>query len=543
MNLMAAMAIAGTLCINQHIEWLDQPTNSNIDETMLEMTMIGAHVIRTTPSDKIMDDYDKLCSNNFQIIWTMQVNNEDLQSVLDQRISVVKQVEQAHPGCTLAFTGANEPNNPSSGQKFGGVYIGDANNPAAPQDDLATLANAVKGDPALAKIDIVNLSVWSPGDPRYQQNLGDMRPKGVTHGDWHAYLGGSTPTNAVSNGIAQAQSNVPSSDVYFTETGACTDSPGPPGAPIWCNLDRDVEAVVLPKLWMASAAAKVKAACLYELTNLGPSWGHPEGYFGLFDENFQPKPVAYSLMRLSQILGEGKRFNVQDLATVPVGAANMVITGAPFKQGYQKTSSGAVGAVLWREDNGSGQVTVNLPNGTEWKAYDPNLDNGTPASNGLPAPVASGQGDTATVTLADHIIVVEFGGKDLAPYTPVMTPPPTDTGSTVVAQATPTTTTDVASTPTSSSSSTATGQGQSTAPPPPAVQPVTPTVQQPAQPAQPTQSGAAQPQTGGSTQSSLLQTLEADIQSLQQQIAAIEQEILSDYNKLFSLIGGSGSSP
>lgn len=194
-------------------------------------------------------------------------------------------------------------------------------------------------------------------------------------------------------------------DMVITEAGYTTTT----GSTAFEGVDPLTQAKLTLNMIADAALLGVEKTYLYQLFDTGPTGGAQAG-FGLFDASGKPKAAATAIHNLTSILADpgAGEFAPHDLSYsisgLPQGAQSLLI----------EKSSGTYELMIWAEPDiwdqatnrplaaATQDVTVTLGGGNaSLKVFDPLLS---------AAPLAAAQGNTITVRLTDHVLIVEIAG-------------------------------------------------------------------------------------------------------------------------------------
>ncbi|MFC3174165.1 M10 family metallopeptidase C-terminal domain-containing protein [Novosphingobium bradum] len=301
---------------------------------------------------------------------------------------------RAHPHSLVALEGPNEINNwPIAYNGLGGMAAG-----IAFTNDLATRA---MGDPALAGAAIYDFT----GGWRTAATAADA--SGYTN--IHPYpQRGAQPYEWVKQAVQGAA--VPGKGLVITEAGYTTAT----SQAAFEGVDPLTQAKLTLNLLADARLLGVSKTFLYQLREAGAG-GTLDSGFGLFDAAFQAKPVATAIHNLTTILADpgaqarGFAPHALDYAVsgLPEGAHTLLV----------EKSDGTYALMIWAEPDiwdeaadrpiaaGPGTVTVTLSGLASGSArlavFDPLLS---------AAPLASATGQSISLTVSDHVMVVEIAG-------------------------------------------------------------------------------------------------------------------------------------
>jgi len=295
----------------------------------------------------------------------------------------------AHPGSVTAIEGPNEINNwpitfaSQSGTAAGIGFV-----------DAAAAGMKAAGLAGLALYDFT-------GAARSAATMADA----ATHANIHPYpQAGDQPYEWLR---AAAMSHAaPGKGLVITESGYTTTF----GAAGFEGVDLQTQAKLTLNLIADAALLGAEKTFLYQLFD-SPTAGTADAGFGLFTRDGTAKPVAVALHNLTTILhdpaADAATATVHDLAYavsgLPAGAHTLLVEKA----------GGTYELMIWAEPDiwdeaanrpiaVAGQtVTVSLGGTARLAVYDPLASS---------APLATSTGSTVSLTLGDHLMVVEIAG-------------------------------------------------------------------------------------------------------------------------------------
>ena len=168
--------------------------------------------------------------------------------------------------------------------------------PDAASDQQRLIASGLRGQPELEQTPVAALSVsrlaayGKAGDQSETSDLANIHP----------YPGGDPPEGELEPHIQAARKIAGDAPVIVTETGyhnALGDEEAHPG------ISEEAEAVYLPRLLLDAFARGVVRTYLYELVDEFPDGdGDDEASFGLYRNDWSPKPAADSVATLVSLL-------------------------------------------------------------------------------------------------------------------------------------------------------------------------------------------------------------------------------------------------
>lgn len=294
----------------------------------------------------------------------------------------------AHAGAVSAIEGPNEINNwPITFAGLGGVQAGIGFVDAA----AAAMAGTVLGKAALYDFTGAARTAATMADAASYANIHPYVQNGGQAWDWL-------------KGVIQGHA-VPGKGMVITETGYTTTI----GASGFEGVDPQTQAKLTLNLLADATLLGVDKTFLYQLFDSGTA-GTAGAGFGLFDAAGRPKAAATAIHNLTTILadpGAGADFATHDLQYsiegLPQGAHSLLI----------EKSSGTYELMIWAEPDiwdeaantaiaVAGQtVTVTIGGSGQLRLYDPLVGE---------TAVASSSGSSISLTLSDHLMIVEIGG-------------------------------------------------------------------------------------------------------------------------------------
>lgn len=157
----------------------------------------------------------------------------------------------------------------------------------------AELFRAVRATPALKGVPVVAPTLNSRSKP---EEIGSLAPI-ADAGNVHPYPGGQAPESAVDSALAYAGKIAPNRPVYATETGyhnALKDTTGHVPA------SERATGAYTPRMFLENFRRGIARSFAYELVDFKaePSGASREEHFGLFRNDFTPKPAATALGNL-----------------------------------------------------------------------------------------------------------------------------------------------------------------------------------------------------------------------------------------------------
>jgi hypothetical protein len=313
---------------------------------------------------------------------------------------------KANPGAVVSIEGSNEVNN----WPFG------ADRSLAGQGAVQkALWAAVKADPVLSGLPVYAPSVTNAGAA---QGLGDLRAA-CTHANAHIYFGEGAVTPRGNSfwrdTIAYNQAPAQGKPTVITETGYSTNVNGPQGC------DETTQAKHTLKLLMDAAKEGIAATFLYELVDQMKPGSDPgsvdrERRFGLFRNDWTPKPVATGIRNVVGVIGAGQGRAIMTLEpqldyalSFPLASAGKPPT--PVYDTLFALGDGSFVIAIWAEPDiwdeaGNKPVTahtftceVKLPRSMTWEVFDPLVSDKA---------VTFGNTGTARARVCDHPVLVKI---------------------------------------------------------------------------------------------------------------------------------------
>jgi uncharacterized protein YwgA len=350
-------------------------------------------------------------------------------AALTQYVTDLKAFVAEHPGSVVSIEGLNEVNlDPNLSYKgLTGAAAG-----AAFQQDLY---QAIKADPVLSHIAVVNLSVGDNSSADYA-TVGDLGAYS-DYANAHVYTvagGSADPQMEYAIGLAK---NAASGDpLVITETGSTT-------LQSWAGVGASETAqakLILTNLLDAYEDGSV-STYLYELfdtPSVAATRGEAEAHFGLFNADGTPKLAAVALHNLTTILSSG------DSGGATATSFNYSLSGAPSQTHSMllAKSGGVEDLVVWADKqvwndttdsditNPTANVTVTLDHVEPLVyVYDP--------LSGLTPIAVYKNVSSFKIPVSDHPLVVEFGATGaVQEETETVSPDLTMTAAEFVAQMT-----------------------------------------------------------------------------------------------------------
>ena len=310
-----------------------------------------------------------------------------------------------NPSIIRDVEGANESDN--FGQSYNGL-----SGVAAAEAEQAAIKTFVTTHPAFASTPIIQASF---GQGSTFANVSGIAGD-ANYANAHQYFGtGNNPGAANQIGIVEglAQGISGSDPMAITETGYQTQ----PGNVF--GVSQIVQAKYTLDLLFDEWKTGVSMIDLYELVDEQPEAGdtNPENFYGLFNNDWTPKPAAIALHNLLTIFNEsdGATPSVVTPGTLAYSVTNMPSGGN--SELFQK-ADGTFVLALWNDVRLSGPVTqtnitvapvaVTLNLGQSF-AY---VDVFDPLSGSAPIEVLSNT-STISLSLPDHPILIELSNTAL----------------------------------------------------------------------------------------------------------------------------------
>jgi putative heme iron utilization protein len=404
-NIAQATGFLGSLGINTHGgDYLDGYKNSSL--IIQSLKYIGISTVRdafsqygqSAPVLEAMADAG--IKFDFRVRYDLPASGE---AGLDAFIDALKAFQAEHPGAVISIEGINEINlNDFS-------YNGDSSLAAAAnfQKDLYT---AIKADPDLADVAVINLSVAYDSAEAYAA-VGDLGAYS-DYANAHTYtITGTTADKQMENSLELAKDASSGDPVVITETGYTTlESEDGVGASETAQAK-----LILNNLFNAYENGS-QQTYIYELldTPNAAFRGEKETQFGIFNADGTPKLAATALHNLTTILSYGD----DGSANTSVGTA-FTMSGTPTNtHSMVLGKSGDVyDIVVWAEKkvwdeatetdvtNAPVNVTIDLGEvESVIRVYDPLV--------GLEPIAVYTNVSSFKIPLSDHPLIIEVGADE-----------------------------------------------------------------------------------------------------------------------------------
>jgi hypothetical protein len=347
--------------------------------------------------------YTQLAAAGVKFTFLTVVGGAITTSVLNNQLSLMQQVEAATPGSVVAIEGPNEINN------WPVTWNGASDATCAQElaDALAlqgALYTAVKQNAVLQNASVVMFTGANAYLTADGCSLADHPNVGAVGGyadfdNQHPYPPNDSAPNAAMNPAYTVAGNT--GRLVFTETGY--SSSGGTNA----GVNEYVQCMYGLDLFFDAASYGVTRTFWYNLLDAYAP-GSPQGddYYGLFDYQGNPKPLAVSLHNLMAIMADdGERL----LRTPRFTVTGLPTAGYTMALGRRDGSSGDfvlwAEPTLWNRTTGkqlqptAARVTVNLGRTyRKVRVYDP-----TVGTSPVQTRLASSH---IVVTLTDHPLIV-----------------------------------------------------------------------------------------------------------------------------------------
>jgi hypothetical protein len=301
---------------------------------------------------------------------------------------------------------------------FAPVTFNGGNGVANQIADQAAIYAAVRADPALAGVPVLNLTVGLQSSISYSQlgNMSGMADQGSAH-EYAPF--GFSPAFDWKGILALEGSPTPGLPMAVTEAGYYT-LPGSPS-----GVDELVQAKYTLDMLMDSAKSGVTQIYLYELLDQlpDPNGASRQLHYGLFHNDGTPKLAAVAIHNLTTILKDPA-----GTPPGPTGSLSYNVTGLPSNgsQMLFEKQNGVFAIALWAEPTIWSHklaqevaapvqtLTVSFPGvQSEILVFDPLL--GT-------APIATYTNfSQVQLQITDHPLIVETGPVSIDPTTLVVT--------------------------------------------------------------------------------------------------------------------------
>lgn len=305
-----------------------------------------------------------------------------------------------YPGSIAAIEGPNEVNN------WPVKYEGKTGTEGA-QAFQRDLYAGVKSRPALKDIPVVGLTSW----PVFQ-NDSDI-------GNIHAYdRSGNFLSQSIVKGLKDELEANPGKKIWMTEAGYHTrlgDGNYHEG------VSESVQSKMVLSMYMSAFDLGVLKTFYYQLANQYTDPKDQESYFGLVDQQWNPKPAYHSLKNMTIILRDGGK------GPAPAGSLGYALDDLP-STGRHKMFRAADGdwiLAVWNEpdiwdqdrdveiENPKASVTLRLRKASSSiRIFDPLL--------GIEPVRTLGTTDTVTFDLDDHPVFIKMRSPADASETPVL---------------------------------------------------------------------------------------------------------------------------
>jgi hypothetical protein len=350
--------------VNHHLGWIGS-VYANEPRELSELQYLGINHVRDVPKDYDIRDFIDLARHGIKfggpIGGATQIEMSGNQ--IHKELAPYDAVEQAVHGSVFMVEGANETNTQNVYWRATPTTNGLPSGPAAALAMQSALYDAVRADPNLADVPVIDASINPCCDPRYHDYgpwMDYLRAEGkLDHvgniGNFHVYTSSGPSYLGFEGGVKWARIAAPGQPVFITEFGYVT--------PKWISETK--EAYYMLDGIMNAYALGVQMLFIYELMDGNTAGGDS---MGLFHSDGTPKPAATSIHNMMMILA----------ATENAGAVSTT-RPVPTVDGLSSTGRslalingiGGYDILIWDEGAGS-DATINL--GADYpvaKLYDP----------------------------------------------------------------------------------------------------------------------------------------------------------------------------
>jgi hypothetical protein len=416
-----ASTFVETIGVNVHLSWKDT-VYGNISAVASAISTLGIKHLRDgAPLPGFtLPDFQRLATAGAKFTCLTDVAAFEAKGNYSTDIANMSALNSFKPGALAGIEGFNEIN------LWAVHYNGsDTQSNLALGNTLQQMLYQQVKSSALSNIPVLCLTVGGISNQQASV-IGDLTNYS-DYGAWHVYFGnGDQPRANIQMGIDGARNLNRSDPIQITETGyytAVNDMSWGGG-----GVSEPVQAKLILNIIFVCASLGIARHHIYELVNDGTGPDTTiEGSFGLFHNNWTPKPAATAIGNLTRILADSS-------TSFTPGSLDFSVSGLPSsgRTFLMQKSNGAYDLAIWAEPKvwdqpsktavnvGTTQVTVTLAaNASSIKVYDPLV--GT-------SPISSAANtNKVTVGISDHPIIVEIGGTGTTQPPPP--PPPTATES------------------------------------------------------------------------------------------------------------------
>jgi hypothetical protein len=315
---MPADAFIQTLAVITHVNYLDG-AYANVDKVAENLTWLGIHHVRDYPpgSAPPFSSYVFLAQRGVKFNFLTGSN-------IDESIKRAAALNAAVPGSVAAIEGFNEIDNfPVSHNGLKGAAAG-----LALQREIYA---RVRDTPGLAGVPVYDLTGYDTKSVETRADSADYANQHVypQNGEQPAYnANGDRWMGSAINSVKKFQ--LP---IVITEFGYFSM---PQAGWYQIGVDEQTQAKGVLNGYMDAAAAGVKRTYVYELLDQKPDPQNKsvQMHFGLFRNDYSPKPVAHAIHNLTSILNTGtmRRANAAardtlayTLSDMPVSANSLLL--------------------------------------------------------------------------------------------------------------------------------------------------------------------------------------------------------------------------
>lgn len=309
----------GMIGVNTHLGYTDS-AYADGERVLAALEYLGISRVRdaaVTLQQRNLEGFTLLADSAVRFDMVVQAPRDPVEAV-----ATIAAFETGHPGAIDAIEGPNEINIwPVSYAGLTGTAAGIA------FDDA--LVAAVAASPALAGVDTYSLTGARVNDATTFANFHSYPVKGL-----QPYK--ALARNPVTSGVA------PDKPLVLTEVGYHT-AVGPDTR--WEGVDGQTQAKLTLNLLFDAHRLGIERTYLYQLSDAyaDPTGINIDRHLGLFDRNFEAKPVAVAIHNLTTALSETSRSLTTPTAIsvwgLPAHGASTVLT----------KDTGAQTIVLWAE--------------------------------------------------------------------------------------------------------------------------------------------------------------------------------------------------
>jgi hypothetical protein len=208
-----------TIGVNTHVGWFGT-VNANVPLEEQELAYLGIKYTRDYyPDPPTVSEYQALAAAGIKFDLIVDPTGTNINASLPTDLQYLDTFEASSPGSIISIEGPNELNT-------GVIYYngGESSNPSVAASIMQAISTAVKSDPNLVGIPLINLSI-SNGVPTWQNYLAGLGNLSsfVDYANWHVYFdNGQQPAQAVTSMYQDALASAPGKPVIYTESGYFT---------------------------------------------------------------------------------------------------------------------------------------------------------------------------------------------------------------------------------------------------------------------------------------------------------------------------------